>query len=149
MVNETFNSQMPTETITPWEWRTRLTCAVLGSFSLSDDLPEQIPTDLVYSSFQELKQRYPKWLGSLHFQTSKYATVCVGLEDSLFYLGAFGLVTVENRDFRCLRFSSKAKAVTKDKVKQHLASDSSIKELEDLSNDFAKLINSGINACTE
>lgn len=151
MTDETSKSERPPERATPWELQKRLTYAVLGTFSLSDDVPEQIPANRVYTAFYELKPKYPRWLGSLYFQTSKHATVCKGLEDILFYLGAFGLVTVENRDFRCLRFSSKDKAVTRNKIRKQMIKGYNLKELEGLSNDFAKLVKEKAeepNTCT-
>lgn len=140
MANVTYASDGPSEEVTPWEWRKRLTDAVLGSLSLSDDIPERIQTNAIYSAFHELQPRYPHWLGSLYFETSHHATVCKGLEDILFSLGAFGLVTVENYDFKLLRISPKAKEVTKHKVKVRFSNDDRLKELEGLSNEFAKSI---------
>ena len=125
---------------TPWEWRKQLTYAVLGTFCLAEGIPEQMPTEYIYSAFSSLKPKYPKWLGLLHFEISESATTCKGLEDILFSLGAFGLVTVENRDFRCLRFKSDDRKVTRSKMQERIAADSNLKDLEDLSNDFARYI---------
>lgn len=149
MRNKISKSQTPTAPTSPWEWRKRLSYAVLGSFTLSDDLPEEVPTDFVYSAFSTIKPRYPNWLGSLHFETYRSATTCKNLEDILFSLGAFGLVTVENRDFKYLRFSVQDKKVTKDKINKRMVKDGSLKDLKDLSNDFAKSIASQIKASTK
>ena len=149
MAGEITEQKLPTEEITPSQWRKRLTYAVLGSLSLSDNIPEQMPSDVVYSVFYQLKPKYPRFLGSLNFQRTKYATGSKELEDILFYLGAFGLVTVENHDFRCLRFSDKDKEATKDNMQKRMANDNSLAELKDLSNDFAKLFRSQTNTCTK
>lgn len=138
MLNKT--SKLPAETLTPGEWQKRLMYAVLGSFSLSEDIPEEIPSDRVYTAFSQLKSKYPNWLGSLSFQTSKYSTVSKDLEDALFFLGAFGLVTRKNRDFRCLGFSQEDKAAAKARMQKYIAVDNSLEELEELSSEFAKLI---------
>ncbi len=147
-IDEMDTKDQPIENMTPCEWRNRLMYTVLGTLSLSENVPELIQNDLVYSAFFQLKARHPKWLGSLHFQTSKYATISKNLEDTLFYLGAFGLVTVENRDFRCLRFSNKDKAAAKNKMQKRIAENADLKELEDLSNEFANLVTEQPNACT-
>ncbi len=139
-------SSNPTETMAPWELRKRLTFAVLGSLSLSDEIPEIIATASVYSAFHELKGKYPKLLGSLYFEMSGSDISCKNLEDILFSLGAFGLVTVENYDFRRLRFDPKDRMVAKEKVCTRMKDDRNLEELEDLSNEFAKIVHSPTNA---
>lgn len=146
MVEKSFASAKPTETLSPWELRKRLTFAVLGSLSLSDDIPSIIITNTIYSAFYDLKSRYPKWLGSLYFETSGSTISCKNLEDVLFSLGAFGLVTVENHDFRRLRFEPRDRKIAKEKVCTRMKDDGNLEELKNLSNEFAKIVQAPIDA---
>lgn len=148
MENERSNSTVSAEQITPIELRKRLMYAVLGSLSLSDDVPELIPTSRIYSIFQQLQPRYPRWLGPLYFESSKEDIICKDLEDILFYLGAFGLLTVENHDFKCLRFTKKDRIATKDNMKSRIATDKSLQELEGLASAFSKLVRGEADVCT-
>ncbi len=146
MVVKSSESTKPAEALSPWELRKRLNFAVLGSLSLSDNIPSIIVTHTVYSAFSQLKNKYPKWLGSLYFETSGSTVSCKNLEDILFSLGAFGLVTVENHDFRRLRFEPEDRKIVKEKVCARMKDDQSLKELKELSNEFAKIVQTPIDA---
>jgi len=148
MITKPTMSEKPAETISPWELRKRLTFAILGSFSLSDNIPDVIATNVVYSAFHQLKNKYPRWLGSLYFEISGNTMSCKHIEDILFSLGAFGLVTVENHDFRRLRFNEVDRKMTKAKVRMRTENAQSLEELEDLSNEFSKIIQTSIDAST-
>jgi hypothetical protein len=128
--------------MTPWQWRVRVTDAVISSFCLqskSNQLPERMQTRKVFDAFHVLKNKYPNWLGSLHFEKGANVYVSKGLEDVLFSLGAFGLVTVENHDYRYLRVDPGSKKEMKKQVEEHL-SEPDLKVLKGLSDEFASLV---------
>ena len=134
--------QRPILGISPWQWRARLTDAVLGSFSLQSSgntLPESMPSDKVFAAFYKLRNRYPEWLGSLYFEEGHDTLVCKGLEDVLFTLGAFGLVTVENHDYRYLRINREIRKIIKKQIEER-SSEQKLKTLRRLSNEFTRII---------
>jgi hypothetical protein len=127
--------------MTPWECRSRVTDAVLASLSLQDSqhlLPSDLETTKVFEAFYQLRNRYPKWLECLYFEGQPGYRISRGLEDVLFSLGAFGLVTVENKDYRFLRLDDNTKAEIKKHVICKLSDDLPI--LKRKSNDFVELM---------
>ena len=134
----------PPKGLTPGQWRGRLTDAVLSSFFLQsqdEELPERILTKKVFDAFCRLreKKKYEYWLGGLHFEKGKDTNISKGLEDVLFALGAFGLVTVENHDFRYLRADRESKREIKDQIESRLP-DEQLKKLRELSDEFAAIV---------
>lgn len=126
---------------TPWQCRARVTDAVLAALSLQDNadlLPEVIKTEKVFEAFYRLREKYPEWLSCLYFQNRGDSYVSRGLEDVLFALGAFGLVTVENHDYRFLRLDRQ----TRDEIKKLLLGESrdDLVILKKMSNDFAEIM---------
>lgn len=133
---------LPPKGLTPWEWRSRITDAVLSSFSLygrEHSIPERVQTDKVYQAFYELKAKYPEWLGNLNFEKGYNMFVSKQLEDVFFSLGAFRLMTVENHDYRYLKIDKLTKAQIKKSVKGRVSS-KDIRILRRLSNDFASIV---------
>lgn len=142
MANVTSLKGSPRMGMTPWEWRVRVTDAVISSFCLqseSNRLPQRMQTKKVFDAFAKLKNKYPNWLGSLHFEKGADVYISKGLEDVLFSLGAFGLVTVENHDFRYLRINHSSKKEMKKQVEERLG-EPDLKVLKGLSNEFATLV---------
>jgi len=133
----------PTKGLMPWECRSLVTDAVLASFSLQskgNQLPKRIPTSSVFGAFHQLKDKYPEWLSSLYFEKGAEVYVSKQLEDVLFALGAFGLVTVENHDYRYLSIDSEAKRQIKKQVLKRL-SKHKLGVLKAMSNEFAGIVN--------
>ncbi|MBI4288235.1 MAG: hypothetical protein HY671_07410 [Chloroflexi bacterium] len=113
----------------------------MAALSLQDSghsLPEVIQTDKVFEAFYHLREKYPQWLDCLYFQSQANMYVSRGLEDVLFALGAFGLVTVENHDYRSLKLDNQ----TRNEIKKHVIAKSSgdLKTLRKMSNEFAEIV---------
>jgi len=135
----------PTKGMTPWQHRSRVTDAVLASFSLQskeNPLPDRIPAQKVFGAFCKLKDEYPYWLGSLHFDKGADTYISKGLEDVLFALGAFGLVTVENHDFRYLRADPDTRDMIGKQLEDRLSSDhpDELETLRRLANEFRDIV---------
>ncbi|MBI2909465.1 MAG: hypothetical protein HYX92_17610 [Chloroflexi bacterium] len=137
----------PAKGLTPSQWRARVTEAVLASFSLHS-LPTRMPRDKVFDAFCKLSVTYPDWLGSLYFERAGKSCVSKGIEEVLFALGAFQLVTVENHDYRFLRIEPDTSRQIKEGMKSRLSADE-LRDLEKLSNDFAKLIRASAEGADE
>jgi len=134
----------PPKGLTPWQWRGRLTDAVLSSFFLQSrgkSLPDRVRTKDVFNAFYQLRnqEKYLYWLGSLHFEIGEDVTISKALEDVLFTLGAFELVTVENHDFRYLRVDPKTRKAMKKQIEARLPAHQ-VKQLRELSNEFTELV---------
>lgn len=127
---------------TPWQCRRDLTNAVMASLSLQSpgrELPERLFTAKVFDAFNELKGKFPEWLGCLYFEKGPNDVVSRELEEVLFSLGAFRLVTVENYDYRWLRIDPDGKREIKKDLESRFCG-KKLKRLTALSDQFAGLV---------
>lgn len=130
--------------MTPWQHRLLVRDAVLASLSLQSEakqLPERIQRRKLFEAFCRLQQhrKYERWLGSLYFEKQAEACVSKQLEDVLFSLGAFGLVTVENHDYRFLKVTPDARNAMRTQLESR-STTTDLEALKGMSNEFAGLV---------
>jgi hypothetical protein len=104
-------------------------------------MPERIPTSKVFNAFCHLQSnpKYDRWLGSLYFEKEARNCVSKDLEEVLFSLGAFGLVSVENHDYRYLRITDATRRKIRGRVEKS-TKPGDLRVLRDLSVEFSKLV---------
>jgi len=78
-----------------------------------------LPIDSVYHGFRDLSKKYPELFNELYFTKAGNIPYSKKLEDVLFFLGAGGVISVENPKFKYYKISED----TAKKIKSELIRD--------------------------